>query len=158
MAMEVTFTLTERLQLSGLVQEIGDKLIDYKRMTNLREKLGLDDAEIEDLELTPGRDWSEGCPRCGGLDIEYPGPNMRLDPDRRCKACGYEGKDGAGKIFWNTQKADAHSLTLQLSTNTYKLLKGHFQEMDNNGKLPRELAGLAEKLGVKIDEDSLEDD
>jgi len=145
----VKLTPFERLTLLNILPPEGD-LSAIKIQRQLRESLSFSEAEHAKLGIQFGMDWSAGCPRCGSKDIEYPGEQMRLSPERKCNTCKFEGMHGPGQVFWN-QKVTIEK-DVKVGKKAYEIVAGVLQKLVDEKKLREQHWSLCEKFGLVEDD------
>jgi len=141
----------ERLLLLNVLPREGD-LTMIRIVRQLREALSFTEEEHAALNVRQGQDWAGGCPRCGSEDVEYPGPEMRLSPERKCTKCGYEGMDGQGRMFWNRDAESENEIPM--GKKAQWVVEQRLRELHKEQKLLEDHWSLCEKFGVIEDEES----
>lgn len=138
-------TVYERLILGNILPPEND-LTTLLTIRKLREALAFDEEEALALDIQPGMDWLQGCPRCGGMDVAYPGPNLRLDPQRKCNACGFEAYHGPGQMFWN--RAAEQVKDVNIGKKGREIVVKQLEELGKQGKLREAHYPLLAKFGL----------
>ena len=141
-------TAYERLILGNILPPEND-LTTLLVIRKLREALAFDEDELLALDLQQGMDWSDGCPRCGNADVEYPGINKRLDPQRKCGECGFEAHDGPGQMFWNRDAEQVKDVSIVRKGR--EIVVKQLEDLGRQGKLREAHYPLLAKFGLVED-------